>query len=134
MIRLPVIVGFGGVNPAGRSSFHHGYHRLIFDKLSSEVAQHTCLDLATMMGMLHYRAGHYEDFNCQRISAHQALSILEQILHDYTLVRRINAEHFDVDAVPFQEKVTSAPTTKRSSQIIAHKSQIPDQLPADCRL
>ncbi|HNF09694.1 MAG TPA: hypothetical protein PLX36_10580, partial [Pseudomonadales bacterium] len=33
MVRLPVIVGFGGINPAGRSSFHHGYRRLVLDVL-----------------------------------------------------------------------------------------------------
>ena len=29
----PVIVGFGGVNPAGRSSSHHGYRRMVIDEL-----------------------------------------------------------------------------------------------------
>ena len=28
MSRLPVIVGFGGVNAAGRLSAHHGYRRM----------------------------------------------------------------------------------------------------------
>jgi acetoacetyl-[acyl-carrier protein] synthase len=31
--RLPVIVGFGGVNAAGRVSFHHAYRRMVIDAL-----------------------------------------------------------------------------------------------------
>ena len=46
MANLPVIVGFGGINPAGRSSFHHGYRRLVFDALSAEKAELTLSSLA----------------------------------------------------------------------------------------
>jgi len=38
MSRLPLIVGYGGVNAAGRSSFHHSYRRLIFDALNQTAA------------------------------------------------------------------------------------------------
>ena len=36
MSRLPVIVSFGGINPAGRSSLHHGYRRLVIEKIGVE--------------------------------------------------------------------------------------------------
>ena len=29
MVKLPVIVGFGGINAAGRSSGHNGYRRMM---------------------------------------------------------------------------------------------------------
>ena len=32
---LPLIVGFGGINSAGRSSFHHSYKRIIYDSLDN---------------------------------------------------------------------------------------------------
>ena len=49
MTRLPVIVGFGGINPAGRSSGHHSYRRLVFDQLSLEQQQKTLQSLAALM-------------------------------------------------------------------------------------
>ena len=41
MSRLPIIVGFGGINPAGRSSNHHGYRRLVYGALSESAQQKT---------------------------------------------------------------------------------------------
>ena len=35
MSRLPVIVGFGGYNAAGRSSFHHGFRRIVQESLDA---------------------------------------------------------------------------------------------------
>ena len=49
MLKLPVIVGFGGVNAAGRSSFHHGHNRMIFDVLDSEKQSRTLQSLAALM-------------------------------------------------------------------------------------
>ena len=48
---LPVIVGFGGFNAAGRASFHHSYRRTIYDSLSSEAKQVTVGSLAALMGL-----------------------------------------------------------------------------------
>ena len=51
MVRLPVIVGFGGVSPAGRSSLFRGYERLVIDALPSAVTDQTYRSLAAMMKM-----------------------------------------------------------------------------------
>ena len=59
MSQLPVIVGFGGISPAGRASFHHGYRRLILDQLDGQSRQETVLDLATLMGIASYSDGSY---------------------------------------------------------------------------
>ena len=50
MARLPLIVGFGGVNAAGRSSFHHGYRRMVIDALPAATAERTLKSLAALMG------------------------------------------------------------------------------------
>ncbi len=34
--RLPVIVGFGGINAAGRASGHHAYSRLVYSALAQD--------------------------------------------------------------------------------------------------
>ena len=35
MARLPIITSMGGINAAGRSSFHHGYKRMVFSALDN---------------------------------------------------------------------------------------------------
>ena len=51
MAKLPVIVSFGGVNSAGRSSFHQGYRRMVEDGLSESEMTDTWNDLANLMGI-----------------------------------------------------------------------------------
>jgi acetoacetyl-[acyl-carrier protein] synthase len=50
-MRLPVITGFGGINPAGRLSFHHGYKRLVIDVMSRAEQDSTFRSLACLMGV-----------------------------------------------------------------------------------
>ena len=45
MTALPLIVGMGGVNAAGRTSFHQGYRRIVIDKLSQELREETFVGL-----------------------------------------------------------------------------------------
>ena len=47
MTALPVIVGMGGINAAGRTSFHQGYRRIVLDALNAQDRSETCLGLAT---------------------------------------------------------------------------------------
>ncbi|QIL89426.1 beta-ketoacyl synthase [Microbulbifer sp. SH-1] len=51
MQRLPVITAFGGVNPAGRSSFHRGYKRMVLDNLGAAERTDILSDLAALMGL-----------------------------------------------------------------------------------
>jgi len=57
--RLPVIVGLGGINAAGRVSFHHAYRRLVIDALSEADRSRTYRSLARMM-KLEADPGHAE--------------------------------------------------------------------------
>ncbi|MCP9269575.1 beta-ketoacyl synthase [Xenorhabdus sp. XENO-1] len=52
MSNLPVIVGLGGINAAGRSSGLHSYKRIVSDSLSDEIMQDTWLDLCHRMGIV----------------------------------------------------------------------------------
>ncbi len=61
MARLPVIVGFGGYNSAGRSSFHRGYQRMVIESLPLAQRQQTLADLACLMGLLTFSDGQYKD-------------------------------------------------------------------------
>ncbi len=51
MKNLPVIVGFGGINAAGRSSGFHAYKRMVCDVLSAQEMASTWSDLAHRMGL-----------------------------------------------------------------------------------
>lgn len=81
---LPVIVGFGGVNPAGRSSGHHGYARMVHDAMPASRQQRTLQALAQLMGVPEADSNY---------------------ILDHTLVRRIEPAHFDVDAVPWNQRL-----------------------------
>ncbi|MDC9615361.1 beta-ketoacyl synthase [Xenorhabdus khoisanae] len=52
MSKLPVIVGLGGINAAGRSSGFHGYKRIVSDSLKYETMQNTWADLCNRMGII----------------------------------------------------------------------------------
>lgn len=136
MVHLPVIVGFGGLNAAGRSSFHHAYRRLVIDSLPKQRVQQTWRALASMMGM-----------PCSSSDVGE-----EEIAHmrAHTLIRRIESEHFDVDRtrVHLSAKATVAGTKLKLAQSQSFLKDIPSswcahkdadgalslELPADAEL
>ncbi|WP_226662234.1 beta-ketoacyl synthase [Microbulbifer aggregans] len=84
MQRLPVITAFGGFNPAGRSSFHRGYKRLILDNLSQTERNDTLSDLAALMGL---RTG--------AAASGPLDAALERQVLDGTLVRELETRFYD---------------------------------------
>jgi len=36
MTSLPVVIGMGGINAAGRTSFHQGFRRIVIDKINAQ--------------------------------------------------------------------------------------------------
>ena len=88
---LPVIVGCGGINPAGRVSGHHAYRRMVLDALPVSKQDRTYKSLAELMGME----------NTTELSADEKRQIC-----DNTLIRRI--EHFDPDSRAVAVHITNA--------------------------
>jgi acetoacetyl-[acyl-carrier protein] synthase len=129
MNQLPVIVGFGGYNAAGRSSFHHGFRRMVIESLDAHSRQETLAGLAVMTGLI--QAGE-EGFatlegtplDLAQIEAQFADQILEA-----TLIRRIGNRYFDVEATPWQQSVTVAPKGEKTSFILS-KKQLPCRAPS----
>jgi acetoacetyl-[acyl-carrier protein] synthase len=109
MMKLPVIVGMGGMNAAGRSSGFHSYKRMVSDVLSEDVLQRTWDDLGRRMGM--------------PIVEHADQKQIEAIKQG-TLVRRI--ERFDPDHVLFHQR---ARLDEKMSAFVMKKSRLPDPLP-----
>lgn len=106
MSHLPVIVGFGGINPAGRASFHHAYRRLIIDQLDQQSATETLTDLATLTGLATYSDGTYLNQSNEALSALELVESLRQQLMDSTLIRRIENDSFDVNEVLFNKQAS----------------------------
>ena len=111
MAKLPVIVGFGGVNPAGRVSFHHAYHRLIIDVLDAATADTTYRSLARLMGL--------------DPQASTSSDTRDYILK-HTLLRKI--ESFDPRAIPWQR---SANLKAEELKFVLSRRQLPEKLPAN---
>lgn len=105
MKALPLIVGFGGINAAGRVSMHHSYRRMVHDALDERRMAATWQDLATLMGT--------DD---------------RQAMLDGTLVRRIEAaSHYDPDAITTQNKAKLSHADGLSFEL--SRRQLPSPLP-----
>lgn len=110
MTKLPVIVGMGGMNAAGRSSGFHGYKRMVCDVLQEDVMRATWLDLAHRM---------------QLADGENISSEIIRLIQEGTLVRRI--DHFDPEKVLYQHRVKAdslasiiVKKSKLSATLLAH--------------
>ncbi len=107
--RLPVIVGFGGINAAGRSSGHHAYARMTHSALSMTQQIRTLDALAALMGL-------------EGGESHR------QFILDHTLVRRIEANHFDVNSVGWNQRLPTDGDSQPASFDLERK-YLPDIIP-----
>ncbi len=128
MTRLPVIVGFGGVGPAGRSSFHHAYHRIIWESIDTARRQRTVTALAAMMNL-----GYVKDGELCRPdgSAFDTAGLveLESAVLDGTLIRRLEVARFDPDQVSGNIELPIVADDIHSNRITVAASDLPDPLP-----
>lgn len=115
MKKLPVIVGFGGINAAGRTSMHHGHKRMVHSALSDQAMSQTWQDLATIMGI----DERHPDARKEILAG--------------TLIRRIEeATHFNPDAVDSGKKIqliSESPVTFQT-----RKSKLPEFIPEHWQL
>ena len=107
--RIPVIVGFGGINAAGRSSGHHAYGRMVYPALPAAQRQRTLASLATLMAI---KSGNER----------------EQYILDHSLIRRIETGHFDVDAVNWNQRFPVESNGLPARFELARK-HLPDAIP-----
>ena len=135
-MRLPVIVSMGGVNAAGRTSGHQAYRRMVLDSLSGDLATETITSLAVMMGLVSSNeAGDYlvpGDESRDALTASQVAARFKDAVLEGTLVRRIEPERFDVDALYWQSSAALSPLSdgrEDTIRVLADKSAIPDPVP-----
>ncbi|MBR7887396.1 beta-ketoacyl synthase [Marinomonas sp. A79] len=99
MARLPVIVGFGGINSAGRTSSHQAYRRIVFDLLPNAIQQDVLLDLATITNTAEHKNGLWYTRSGEALDAASLVDSIGESLLARTLIRRIHPDLFDVDHV-----------------------------------
>lgn len=111
MNRLPVIVGFGGVNPAGRVSCHHAFRRTVIDALPTQASDETFDSLRGLMGLS---------------ATNEDQSSREYIL-DHTLVRKI--ELFDINDCDFHRSTTIHANNGNAIRFAIPVRQLPESIP-----
>ena len=110
MTALPLIVGFGGINAAGRSSDHQAFRRLTTDALTPAEKVRTVNQIGALIGL------------GPNISMNEAQA---RYVVENTLIRRIHPDWFNPDAVPLNR----LGHTKEASSIWLGPLQRPNPLP-----
>lgn len=116
MSRIPVIVGFGGVNAAGRTSGHHAYRRTVVESLDAERAGAMWRSLAGLVG----QSGPLDRRLIERLAA-------------CSLIRRLEPQTFDPDQAPWNRQVRLQ-STNGPVRFELLKRQLPDYLPQGWRV
>lgn len=130
MSRLPVIVGFGGYNAAGRSSFHHGFRRTVIESLDATTRQETLAGLAVMTKLVTVVDGQYLDADGKPLDLPAIEARYGERVLASTLVRRIEKSFLDVDAAPWQKSIGVTPEDGARITFITSRKQLPEPLPA----
>lgn len=131
MSRLPVIVGFGGYNAAGRSSFHHGFRRTVIESMDAAARQETLVGLAIMMKLVSRVEGTYQDAAGKTLAAAEIEQRFGPQILQATLVRRIEKQHLDPDAVHWQKSLEVDTSAAQPLTFTTQRKQLPEPLPAN---
>ncbi|MCJ8318934.1 MAG: beta-ketoacyl synthase [Colwellia sp.] len=129
MTALPLIVGMGGVNAAGRTSFHQGYRRIVIDSLNNEARQETFLGLASLMKLVSFEEGKLIDQEGNIVAKQDIEQRFGQQILDGTLIRKIEKNHFDVDATPWHQKMTLSTSDDQNITFETKRKELPTPLP-----
>ncbi|MCF2858169.1 beta-ketoacyl synthase [Pseudoalteromonas sp. SMS1] len=130
MTALPIIVGMGGINAAGRTSFHQGYRRIILDKLDDAAREETFLGLATLMNLVSFKDGQLVSQDGEAVSVGEIEEKFGQQIIDGTLIRKIEKNHFDVDATHWQQKLTVTANSSEGIAFTCRKRDLPSPVPS----
>lgn len=101
MAFLPVILGMGGVNPAGLTSNHLAFSGYIFDQLTASQQENYLLHLASLTGTAKPTTeGVWKTKQGENLTASQLISTYQTQLLESSLIRRIHPDWFDIHAMP----------------------------------
>ena len=130
MSNLPVIIGFGGINAAGRTSSHHGYRRLIVDHLDTQSRLDTMTDLATLTNKATFNNGlYYIAGQDHGLTQKQLAQQLGEELKNATLIRPIRPEAYDIHQLVLNKAAEIKPSSGDCTCIRMRKRHLPTCLP-----
>lgn len=131
---LPVIVGFGGINAAGRASFHHAYRRMISDVLGPAASNETYTDLAMLMNLLRYEEGAYRDSQGEAVNLDAWLQTNRSYIEAHTLVRELEDNLFDPNAIRKHVASRVMPGDAGEVDFILRARHLPKIIPENWRV
>lgn len=127
MSHLPVIVGMGGINPAGRTSGHQAFRRTVLDALPADQQRQTLEGLAALMRLVEHSEKGWQDSQGQPVDA-PAQSLRDQVLN-HTLIRRNEDPRFLAPGLPSNRQASMQ--FAEPMRFTLRRRQLPDNLPAD---
>jgi len=129
MAKLPVIVSFGGINAAGRSSLHHAYRRMVLDKLPTSQASETLHSLASLMGMVKKQSGAWTDSSGELLDIEDFLRQQQNTILNGTLIRQLESSLFDPGQIPFHKKLSLHAHDGKTIDFSLKKKYLPEDIP-----
>ncbi|MEZ5530715.1 MAG: beta-ketoacyl synthase [Porticoccaceae bacterium] len=130
MQALPVIVGFGGYNAAGRSSSHQAFRRMVLESLPEKERVQTIVSLACLMSLVKWDGECYRDaHNKAYDSASVAATFSQQVL-DGTLIRRLESAIYDPEQVLAHKSAKVQESDGGEVVFKLGRRDMPEQVPA----
>lgn len=129
MTRLPLVVGMGGINASGRTSFNQGFRRIVIDKLNAQAREETFTGLASLMKLVTQKEGVLVDVEGNPIQPNEIEEKFGKQILAGTLIRKIEKNHFDPDATHWHQKMNISPTDKFISFELRAK-ELPNPVPS----
>ncbi len=125
---LPVIVGMGGVNPAGRTSGHQAFRRTVLDVLPEAQQANTLLGLAALMRLASRDADErWHDASGQLLDAQTLVAQTRDHILNHTLIRRNEDPRFGAEGIPGNRRASLALETPLTFRL--RRRELPDDLP-----
>ncbi|WP_092845258.1 beta-ketoacyl synthase [Modicisalibacter xianhensis] len=120
----------GGVNAAGRTSGHQAFRRTVLDALPAQEQTRTLLALAAMMHLVERQPdGHWLNGEGEALDAAEVVSRYRQRILEKTLIRRIEATHFDTDGIVANRQAQLRHDMPLVFRV--RRRQLPEPLPID---
>ena len=131
MSHLPVIVGFGGINSAGRASSHYAYRRMVIDKLGQSEADQTLVNLAVLMGLLKKRDHKWLNSADEIVNLDEFLTFHRELILNSTLIRKLETNLFDNSRLYQHSHTLLSPSEGETLEFTLATRKLPNRIPAN---
>ncbi|MBQ0712941.1 MAG: beta-ketoacyl synthase [Porticoccus sp.] len=129
MQALPVIVGFGGYNAAGRSSSHQAFRRIVLESLPKDEQQKTIVGLACLMTLVTWDGECYRDIDNKALNAEQVADTFGDRVLEGTLIRRLEDSLFDPTKIYGHKRIHLEALNGDGITFKLRKRELPSSIP-----